>query len=160
MFHSSATGRRREQTLPETLGLRQARHPRDDTAGSADSAQKRMVDHGQREHPRGMTAQVAQVEEHEQQPLGNEGHKQGHDGEIPDVSGIQTGKARRALGQKQRQQHTHGSHGSVGRDEDCADVEENRMHLESAYGIWTSAVAIKVFEEGRIRSAGPWSTCW
>ena len=37
MFHSSATGRRREQTLPETLGLRQARHPRDNTAGSAAS---------------------------------------------------------------------------------------------------------------------------
>ena len=31
MFHSSATGRR-EQTLPEALGLRQALHPRDDTA--------------------------------------------------------------------------------------------------------------------------------
>jgi hypothetical protein len=26
MFHSSATGRRREQTLPEALGLRQALH--------------------------------------------------------------------------------------------------------------------------------------
>src|SRR5713226_1527514 len=37
MFHSSATGRRREQTLPEALGLRQALHPRDDTAGSAGS---------------------------------------------------------------------------------------------------------------------------
>jgi hypothetical protein len=35
MSHSSATGRRREQTLPEALGLRQALHPRDDTAGSA-----------------------------------------------------------------------------------------------------------------------------
>ena len=35
LFHSSATGRRREQTLPEPLGLRQALHPRDDTAGSA-----------------------------------------------------------------------------------------------------------------------------
>src|SRR5450755_1935559 len=32
MFHSSATGRRREQTLPDALGLRQALHPRDDTA--------------------------------------------------------------------------------------------------------------------------------
>src|ERR1700677_4892113 len=37
MFHSSATGRRREQTLPEALGLRQALHPRDDTAESAGS---------------------------------------------------------------------------------------------------------------------------
>src|SRR5450755_1091786 len=37
MFHSSATGRRREQTLPEALGLRQALHPRDDTAGNAGS---------------------------------------------------------------------------------------------------------------------------
>ena len=37
MFHSSATGRRREQTLPEALGLRQALQPRDDTAGSAGS---------------------------------------------------------------------------------------------------------------------------
>ncbi len=36
-FHSSATGRRREQTLPEAPGLRQAPHPRDDTAGSASS---------------------------------------------------------------------------------------------------------------------------
>ena len=36
-FHSSATGRRREQTLPEALGLRQARHSRDDTAESAGS---------------------------------------------------------------------------------------------------------------------------
>ena len=35
MFHSLATGRRREQTLPEALSLRQALHPRDDTAGSA-----------------------------------------------------------------------------------------------------------------------------
>src|ERR1700730_6570188 len=35
MFHSSATGRRRDQTLPETLGLRQALYPRGDTAGSA-----------------------------------------------------------------------------------------------------------------------------
>src|ERR1700729_4272823 len=35
MFHSSAAGRRREQTLPEALGLRQAVHLRDDTAGSA-----------------------------------------------------------------------------------------------------------------------------
>jgi Putative manganese efflux pump len=30
MFHSLATGRRREQTLPEALSLRQAHHPRDD----------------------------------------------------------------------------------------------------------------------------------
>src|ERR1700733_129547 len=37
MFHSSATGRRRRQTLPEAPGLRQERHPRDDTAGSAGS---------------------------------------------------------------------------------------------------------------------------
>jgi len=37
MFHSSATGRRRERTLPEALGLRQAVQPRDDTAGSAGS---------------------------------------------------------------------------------------------------------------------------
>jgi hypothetical protein len=35
MFRSSATRRHREQTLPEALGLRQAVHPRDDTAGSA-----------------------------------------------------------------------------------------------------------------------------
>ena len=35
MLHSSATGHRREQTLPEALGLRQAVQPRDDTAGSA-----------------------------------------------------------------------------------------------------------------------------
>src|SRR5690242_6783800 len=34
-FHSSATGRRRKQTLPEAPGLRQALHPRDDTAGKA-----------------------------------------------------------------------------------------------------------------------------
>src|SRR5580658_8850306 len=33
MFHSSATGRRRDQTLPEAPGLRQAPHPRDHTAG-------------------------------------------------------------------------------------------------------------------------------
>jgi hypothetical protein len=30
MFHSSATGRRRERSLPEALDLRQALHPRDD----------------------------------------------------------------------------------------------------------------------------------
>ena len=36
-FHSSATGRRREQTLPEAPGLRQGLHPRDDTAGNAGS---------------------------------------------------------------------------------------------------------------------------
>jgi len=36
-FHSSATGRRRERIFPEALGLRQALHPRDDTAGSAGS---------------------------------------------------------------------------------------------------------------------------
>src|SRR5215469_1117288 len=35
MLHSSATGRRREQTLPEALGLRQAPHPPDRTAGNA-----------------------------------------------------------------------------------------------------------------------------
>jgi hypothetical protein len=29
MFHSSATGRRHTQTLPESLALRQALHPRD-----------------------------------------------------------------------------------------------------------------------------------
>jgi hypothetical protein len=37
MFHSSATGRRREQTLHEATGIRQALHPQDDTAGSAGS---------------------------------------------------------------------------------------------------------------------------
>ena len=37
MSRSSATGRRRERIFPETLGLRQALHPRDDTAGSAGS---------------------------------------------------------------------------------------------------------------------------
>jgi hypothetical protein len=37
MFHSSATGRRREQTLPEALGPRQAVQSRDETAGSAGS---------------------------------------------------------------------------------------------------------------------------
>jgi hypothetical protein len=37
MFHSSATSRRREQTLPEAPGPRQAPHPREDTAGSASS---------------------------------------------------------------------------------------------------------------------------
>ncbi len=37
MFHSSATGRRRERIFPEALGLRQALHPRDDNAGSAGS---------------------------------------------------------------------------------------------------------------------------
>ena len=36
-LHSSATGRHRERTLPEALGLRQAVQPRDDTAGSAGS---------------------------------------------------------------------------------------------------------------------------
>jgi hypothetical protein len=35
MFHSSATGRRREQTLPEALGRRQGFQSRDDAAGSA-----------------------------------------------------------------------------------------------------------------------------
>src|ERR1039457_605838 len=35
MSRSSATGRRRERIFPEALGLRQALHPRDDTAGSA-----------------------------------------------------------------------------------------------------------------------------
>ncbi len=37
MSRSSATGRRRERIFPEALGLRQALHPRDDTAGSAGS---------------------------------------------------------------------------------------------------------------------------
>src|ERR1700735_4531425 len=37
MLHSSATGRRREQTLPEAPGLRQALHSRDDTAGCVGS---------------------------------------------------------------------------------------------------------------------------
>jgi hypothetical protein len=35
MFHSLATGRRREQTLPEVLSLRQAHHPRDDAVSVA-----------------------------------------------------------------------------------------------------------------------------
>src|SRR5580658_8995418 len=38
MFHSSATGRRRELTLPETPRLRQAPHLREGTAGSAGDA--------------------------------------------------------------------------------------------------------------------------
>jgi hypothetical protein len=37
MSRSSATGRRRERIFPEAPGLRQALHPRDDTAGSAGS---------------------------------------------------------------------------------------------------------------------------
>jgi pimeloyl-ACP methyl ester carboxylesterase len=43
MFHSSATGRRRERIFPEAPGLRQARHPRDDTAGSAGIGQSVVI---------------------------------------------------------------------------------------------------------------------
>jgi hypothetical protein len=49
--------------------------------------------------------------------------------QVPNLRGVYARNARRALRQKQRQQHAHGSRGAIGRDEYRSDVEENWMHL-------------------------------
>ena len=76
-----------------------------------------------------MTAQVAQVHNDQQQALGNERCKQGYDAEVPDMPGVEAGNARGALSQEKSQQHADRSQGSISRNDDCADVEENWMHL-------------------------------
>ena len=106
-----------------------------------------MMNHGQRQHPLRMTAQVAQVDSNQQQPLRHKRRKQRQDAEVPHLPGIQARNARRALGQNQRQQHAHGCHRAIGRDEDCSDMEEDGMHL--------SKNRPSGCEEGRTRPTGP-----
>ena len=91
--------------------------------------QQRMVNHGQRQHPLRVTAQVAQIDGYQKKPLRQKGREQRQDTEVPYLSGIQARNARRALGQNQRQQHAQRRHRAIGRDKDGADVEENGMHL-------------------------------
>jgi len=76
-----------------------------------------------------MAAQVAQVDRHQQQALGCKRRKQRNDAEVPDVPGVESCGAGGMLSKKQRQQNANGSKCAVGRNQDCADVEENGMHL-------------------------------
>jgi hypothetical protein len=76
-----------------------------------------------------MASQIAQIENDQEKALGHERSKKGNDAEIPDMPGVEAGYARGALSQEESEKHADSSHCAVGRDEDCADVEEDRMHL-------------------------------
>jgi len=68
-----------------------------------------------------MTAQVAQIDGTEK-PLRQKGANKRQDAEVPPCphSGPQCAPC---AGPEQRQQHAHGCHRAIGRDEDCSDVE-------------------------------------
>ena len=69
------------------------------------------------------------VDNDQQQARTDERGKERNDAEIPHLIGIHARDARGALGKDQRQQHAQRGHRAVGRDDECADVEENWMHL-------------------------------
>src|ERR1019366_1032247 len=100
--------------------------PRNGTRGS----EQWMVDHGESECPRGMQAQGAPIGEDEHEALARNCGEDGEDAEIPDVGGIYAGRAGGTLGEKQGGEHTKGSCGAVGRNEDGTDVEKNWMHVK------------------------------
>ena len=88
-----------------------------------------MVDHGEGEQPGGMAAQITEIDDDQQQPLSNERGKQRANAKVPNVSGVEAGDARSTLSEKKGEQNAHGSRSAIGRDENCADVEEDWMHL-------------------------------
>ena len=45
------------------------------------------------------------------------------------MSGVKTGDPRHALCEKKGEKNAHSSRSAIGRDENCADVEEDWMHL-------------------------------
>src|ERR1019366_7879602 len=108
-----------------------------------------------------MASQIAQIENDQEKALGHERSKQGHDTEVPDMAGVEAGDARGALGQEKSQQNADGSQGAIGRDEDCADVEEDWMHLSKDTASGVSGVATEgICRKGRIRPTGPWLMRW
>ncbi len=105
-------------------------------------------------------AQIAPVDRHQQQALGRQRRKQRQNAQVPDLSGIEAGNARRALSQKSASK-TPTPPRAVGRDENRADVEENWMHLSKDTAFRLSGVDAKgICKEGRIRPTGPWLMRW
>ena len=105
------------------------------------------MNHRQSQYPAGMTAEVTQIDENEQQPRGCQSGKNSNDGEIPNLIGIGAYNPRRALRQKQRQQYAQRGQYAICGNEDCAEVEEDGMHL--------SKDILSESRKGRIRPTGP-----
>ncbi len=80
-----------------------------------------------------MRAQGAPIGGDQKQPHGRQRRKKAQDAEIPELGRVHAHDARSALCEEERQQHAQRSDGAVGRDEKCADVKENRMHLKPEY---------------------------
>ena len=106
-----------------------------------------MMDHGQAEHPSGMTAQIAPVGGDQEKAFAGQGGKQPDYAEVPNLRRTHICNASSTLRQKQRQQHAQRGHRAIRRDKQRADVKENWMHLsqDTASG----------HQKGRIRPTGP-----
>ena len=77
------------------------------------------------------------------------------------MPGVEAGNACGALSKEKCKQNADGSQCAIGRDEDCADVEEDRMHLSKDTASGVSGVAAEgICKEGRIRPTGPWLMRW
>ena len=105
------------------------------------------MDHCQAQHPRGMGAEFTPVGDDQNQALDNEGGKQRYYAEVPDLGAVEACDTRRPLRQNEREHDAERRQHAVGRNENCSDVEEDRMHL--------SQDIPSGYKEGRIRPAGP-----
>ena len=76
-----------------------------------------------------MAAKIAEIDDDQQQPLSDERSKQRADTKVPYVSGVEAGNARSMLSEEKGEQNAYGGRSAIGRDENCADVEEDWMHL-------------------------------
>ena len=122
--------------------------PRDNEREGASSGSKhRMMNHREAQHPHRVGAQDGPIDDDEQEARSNEGCEENDDTEIPDSIGISADYASSVLRKHERQQHSNCGESSVGRDDDRADVEEDRMHLSKN----SSSDAAR----GRIRPTGP-----
>ena len=74
-------------------------------------------------------AQYCPVENDEQETRTNERGEEHEDAEIPDFIGIDLEPARGVKREHECKQHSQCGSCTVGRDDERADVEENRMHL-------------------------------
>ena len=99
--------------------------------------------HGQRQHPCRVMPQIGQVHRHQQQTLRHQRRKQRQHAQVPNLPGVQPRNARRSLRQKQRQQNAHRGQRAIRRNQYCADVEENWMHLSKNKAFASQALRAK-----------------
>ena len=105
------------------------------------------MNHCKAEYPERMTAQCWPIGDDENQTRSDKRSKQGNNAEVPDLVGVDTDRTRGALRQQERKQQAERSESAVGRNDDCADLKENWVHLSK-----NSLSGQKV---GRTRPTGP-----